>query len=93
MNRSRFSPARFTTALISVLALTTPVVVQNLGSAIAILHDGIRVPSRSIEALPQILAAGKQKGLQFRADRNAHNGGRVKADARPGIVPIRSKIG
>ena len=41
-------------------------VVKNLGpGAIVILHDGIRDPSRSIEALPQILAAGKLKGLQF----------------------------
>jgi peptidoglycan/xylan/chitin deacetylase (PgdA/CDA1 family) len=40
--------------------------VKNLRpGAIVILHDGIRDPSRSIEALPQILAAGKQKGLQF----------------------------
>lgn len=41
-------------------------VVKNLvPGAIVILHDGIRDPSRSIEALPQILAAGKKKGLQF----------------------------
>jgi peptidoglycan/xylan/chitin deacetylase (PgdA/CDA1 family) len=41
-------------------------VVKNLGpGAIVILHDGIRDPTRSIEALPQILAAGKRKGLQF----------------------------
>jgi peptidoglycan/xylan/chitin deacetylase (PgdA/CDA1 family) len=41
-------------------------VVKNLRpGAIVILHDGIRDPSRSIEALPLILAAGKQKGLQF----------------------------
>jgi peptidoglycan-N-acetylglucosamine deacetylase len=33
--------------------------------AIIILHDGIRDPTRSIEALPQILAAGKGQGLQF----------------------------
>lgn len=39
---------------------------KNLGpGAIVILHDGIRDPTRSIEALPQILAAGKRKGLQF----------------------------
>ena len=41
-------------------------VVKNLRpGAIIILHDGIRDPTRSIEALPQILAAGKQKGLEF----------------------------
>jgi peptidoglycan/xylan/chitin deacetylase (PgdA/CDA1 family) len=41
-------------------------VVKNLApGAIVILHDGIRDPSRSIEALPQILAAGKKKGLKF----------------------------
>jgi peptidoglycan/xylan/chitin deacetylase (PgdA/CDA1 family) len=33
--------------------------------AIVILHDGIPDPSRSIEALPDILAAGRQKGLKF----------------------------
>lgn len=33
--------------------------------AIVILHDGIRDPSRSIEALPHILAAGCKKGLCF----------------------------
>lgn len=39
---------------------------KNLGpGTIVVLHDGIRDPSRSIEALPQILAAGKRKGLQF----------------------------
>ena len=33
--------------------------------AIVILHDGIRDPSRSIEALPGILEAGSAKGLRF----------------------------
>jgi peptidoglycan/xylan/chitin deacetylase (PgdA/CDA1 family) len=33
--------------------------------AIVILHDGIADPSRTIEALPDILAAGRQRGLQF----------------------------
>ena len=33
--------------------------------AIVILHDGIPDPSRSIEALPNILSAGHQKGLEF----------------------------
>lgn len=33
--------------------------------AIVILHDGISDPTRSIAALPDILAAGEQKGLQF----------------------------
>ena len=32
---------------------------------IVILHDGIRDPSRSIQALPEILAAGNKKGLRF----------------------------
>jgi len=32
---------------------------------IVILHDGISDPSRSIEALPQILTAGRKKGLRF----------------------------
>lgn len=41
-------------------------VVKNLApGAIVILHDGIRDPSRTIEALPQILTAGKKKGFQF----------------------------
>lgn len=41
-------------------------VVKNLApGAIVILHDGIRDPTRSIEALPHILEAGKRKGLQF----------------------------
>ncbi len=33
--------------------------------AIVILHDGIRDPSRSIQALPQILNAGHERGLRF----------------------------
>jgi peptidoglycan/xylan/chitin deacetylase (PgdA/CDA1 family) len=33
--------------------------------AIVILHDGISDPTRSIAALPAILAAGQRKGLQF----------------------------
>ena len=33
--------------------------------AIVILHDGIRDASRTIEALPAILAAGRGKGLRF----------------------------
>jgi peptidoglycan/xylan/chitin deacetylase (PgdA/CDA1 family) len=33
--------------------------------AIVILHDGIRDPSRSIQALPHILTAGHQRGLRF----------------------------
>jgi peptidoglycan-N-acetylglucosamine deacetylase len=32
---------------------------------IVILHDGITNPTRSIEALPHILAAGRQRGLRF----------------------------
>ena len=33
--------------------------------AIVILHDGISNPSRSIQALPHILEAGRRKGLRF----------------------------
>ena len=33
--------------------------------AIVILHDGIPDPSRSIAALPDILVAGRERGLQF----------------------------
>ena len=33
--------------------------------AIVILHDGIQDPSRSIEALPAVLAAGKARGFRF----------------------------
>lgn len=33
--------------------------------AIVILHDGMADPSRSIEALPGILDAGRQRGLRF----------------------------
>lgn len=33
--------------------------------AIVILHDGISDPSRSLEALPQVLEAGSSKGLRF----------------------------
>ena len=32
---------------------------------IVILHDGVPDPSRSIAALPHILAAGKARGLRF----------------------------
>jgi peptidoglycan/xylan/chitin deacetylase (PgdA/CDA1 family) len=39
---------------------------KNLAAgAIVILHDGIPDPSRSLEALPNILVAGHQRGLQF----------------------------
>jgi peptidoglycan/xylan/chitin deacetylase (PgdA/CDA1 family) len=39
---------------------------KNLGrGTIIILHDGISDPTRSIQALPQILSAGREKGLQF----------------------------
>ena len=33
--------------------------------AIVILHDGIADPSRSIAALPRILATGRERGLRF----------------------------
>jgi len=33
--------------------------------AIVILHDGIPDPTRGIQALPHILAAGRQRGLRF----------------------------
>jgi len=33
--------------------------------AIVILHDGIRDPSRGIQALPDILAEGRKRGLEF----------------------------
>jgi len=33
--------------------------------AIVVLHDGISDPTRSIEALPHILAAGRRRGLRF----------------------------
>lgn len=40
--------------------------VKNLApGAIVILHDGISDPTRSLAALPAILAAGKRKGLSF----------------------------
>lgn len=32
---------------------------------IVILHDGIRDPTRSIQALPQVLEAGRQRGFSF----------------------------
>jgi peptidoglycan/xylan/chitin deacetylase (PgdA/CDA1 family) len=42
------------------------VVSKNLApGTIVILHDGIADPSRSIEALPGILEAGRRKGLRF----------------------------
>jgi hypothetical protein len=33
--------------------------------AIVILHDGITDPTRSIEALPGLLAEGQKRGLRF----------------------------
>jgi peptidoglycan-N-acetylglucosamine deacetylase len=40
--------------------------IKNLApGAIVILHDGISDPSRGIAALPDILSAGRAKGLQF----------------------------
>lgn len=44
----------------------TRLVEKNLApGTIVILHDGIPDPSRSIRALPQILDAGRRKGLSF----------------------------
>ena len=41
-------------------------VAKNLApGTIVILHDGISNPTRSMQALPQILAAGRRKGLRF----------------------------
>lgn len=41
-------------------------VTKNLApGTIVILHDGISNPTRSIQALPQILTAGRRKGLHF----------------------------
>jgi peptidoglycan-N-acetylglucosamine deacetylase len=41
-------------------------VARNLApGTIVILHDGISNPTRSIQALPQILTAGRRKGLHF----------------------------
>jgi peptidoglycan/xylan/chitin deacetylase (PgdA/CDA1 family) len=41
-------------------------VTKNLApGTIVILHDGISNPTRTMQALPQILAAGRRKGLQF----------------------------
>jgi peptidoglycan-N-acetylglucosamine deacetylase len=45
---------------------------------IVILHDGISDPSRSIEALPHILTAGRKKGLRFTSI-----GALVREAARP----------
>jgi peptidoglycan/xylan/chitin deacetylase (PgdA/CDA1 family) len=36
-----------------------------VAGTIVILHDGIANPKRSIAALPQILAAGRERGLRF----------------------------
>lgn len=51
---------------------------------IAILHDGIEDPSRSIEALPDVLVAGRRAGLQFVAI-----GTLLAAAAQPGLTPPR----
>src|ERR1700737_2492801 len=41
-------------------------VTKNLApGTIVILHEGISNPTRTLQALPQILAAGRRKGLQF----------------------------
>jgi peptidoglycan-N-acetylglucosamine deacetylase len=41
-------------------------VAKNLApGTIVILHDGVSNPTRSIQALPQILTAGRRKGLSF----------------------------
>jgi len=41
-------------------------VTKNLApGTIVILHDGISNPTRSIQALPQILVAGCREGLRF----------------------------
>lgn len=41
-------------------------VVKNLvPGAIVILHDGISDPSRSLQALPEILAEGQERGIRF----------------------------
>jgi len=47
-------------------AQTVWLILKNLApGAIVILHDGIRDPSRSIEALPDVLAAGTSRGFTF----------------------------
>jgi peptidoglycan-N-acetylglucosamine deacetylase len=48
--------------------------------AIVILHDGIPDPSHSIEALPDILAAGHRMGLQFVAIGTLMDNGATPAD-------------
>lgn len=44
--------------------------------AIAILHDGISNPTRSIQALPHILAAGRERRLRFVAIGDLRRGNR-----------------
>jgi hypothetical protein len=45
---------------------------------IVILHDGISNPTRSIQALPHILAAGREGGLRFVSIGALMNGEREK---------------
>jgi peptidoglycan/xylan/chitin deacetylase (PgdA/CDA1 family) len=45
--------------------VTTDLVTKNLApGAIVILHDGITNPTRTIQALPQILTAARRKGFR-----------------------------
>ena len=50
--------------------------------SIVILHDGIPDPTRTIEALPHILAAGRAKGLRF-----VPVGELIRAGAQPLLGP------
>jgi peptidoglycan/xylan/chitin deacetylase (PgdA/CDA1 family) len=54
--------------------------------AIVILHDGIADARRSIQALPHILAAGRQKGLRF-VSIGALMKGAEKVDAADEALP------
>jgi peptidoglycan-N-acetylglucosamine deacetylase len=50
--------------------------------SIVILHDGISDPRRSIQALPNVLSAGRKRGLQFVSIGELLEAGRAQTDKK-----------
>jgi len=59
--------------------------------AIVILHDGIPDPTRSIEALPAVLAEGRRRGFQFVPIGRLMDAARSRLGAYPAAASISSR--
>ena len=65
-SRSSTKPSRRRTPLGQPVSYIQWLIEKNLApGAIVILHDGISNPRKSIQALPHVLATGKQRGIRF----------------------------